>query len=896
MANYSAIKAAVNAYIKANGKKEITGRILNSVLNATIDSLGKEFQFGGVLTPADDPGQPDQNVAYIGAAGTYSNFDNLVIESGNIGIFLWNGDWSFETIPVGKDYDNDIQSLTNGLQELSENIQELSDNVIHLDGINEEDLSIPEGGKLQFANRVYNAQQPNGMGYVILRKDKTFAEQVTLANTIYEIRYNFDLGGASVTIPAGCVLKFNGGNVNNGLIAFNNTFLVDTKKGSFYSCIFSGTIANDFLDVSHLANMTTLADCAQVFQSILDICDVGRRVKVYIPAGKYTLGTTLVLPSNLELYGDGENTILYNSVSSGIKKIVLISSYTHGKYDGEDFPHYEISGYAEDDGSVGGLKNYSKIIVDQSGASDYIVGTFFVMINSISSHTYPTYLAGKIIGVENNGEQIILTLDFPLPILESEITNWTISPNIEHYDKGASEFGRVFIHENNYVHDLFIWQADYTSSGWYAVWGGYNCRYERLKIQSSTPYGCNFSVRCSFIDINATGTGGLWDSAEVSYKNYFENISVVRVGNQNVNVIGFNVTQGYLNVFRNIYIDFNYLNSNFLSESTKDSFVDGLTLKRVKFEYLPIAHFLIHIGEGSKWTCYRNVLIDGLKLISSITRSVYQGLYYGSGNAFISGLVFKNVDYSEFAVAQNNDFVFVSPNVHIENVEGLPTWNNSYNEPSAEKLIFKSTRSNTNVAINNSRLGAFIGANRELSYLIHIHGNLYCSETVSSENWNGLEFLIFTSQTLITGLSLPSYNKRQGILDVVIGLENGTIYTSCNLNLSDKRIIVRKKWALPAMTGTGFILRLRGSSDGAGTNPNRLFSNVTSEVYIVGSIKDLATITDETIVQNTSLSGTTASRPTRELSVGDSYFDSTLGKPIWYKGSSVWVDATGATV
>ena len=226
MANYSAIKAAVNAYIKANGKKEITGHILNSVLNATIDSLGKEFQFKGVLTPADDPGQPDQNVAYIGAAGTYPNFDSLVIASGTIGIFMWNGDWSFATIPVGKDYDNDIQSLTQGLQELYENIQELSDDVIHLDGINEEDLSIPDGGKLQFANRVYNAQQPDGMGYVILRKNKTFAEQVTKANTIYEIRYAFDLSGASVSLPAGCVLYFNGGKLENGTLVGNGTKVV----------------------------------------------------------------------------------------------------------------------------------------------------------------------------------------------------------------------------------------------------------------------------------------------------------------------------------------------------------------------------------------------------------------------------------------------------------------------------------------------------------------------------------------------------------------------------------------------------------------------------------------------------------------------------------------------
>lgn len=245
MANYSAIKAAVNAYIKANGKKEITGRILNSVLNATIDSLGKEFQFGGVLTPADDPGQPDQNVAYIGAAGTYSNFDNLVIESGNIGIFLWNGDWSFETIPVGKDYDNDIQSLTNGLQELSENIQELSDNVIHLDGINEEDLSIPEGGKLQFANRVYNAQQPNGMGYVILRKNKTFAEQVTKENTIYEIRYEFDLSEGTVTIPSGCVLKFCGGRLSNGTATGNNTSIEAGDNQIFDGVSFDGAWVGD---------------------------------------------------------------------------------------------------------------------------------------------------------------------------------------------------------------------------------------------------------------------------------------------------------------------------------------------------------------------------------------------------------------------------------------------------------------------------------------------------------------------------------------------------------------------------------------------------------------------------------------------------------------------------
>ena len=42
-------------------------------------------------------------------------------------------------------------------------------------------------------------------------------------------------------------------------------------------------------------------------------------------------------------------------------------------------------------------------------------------------------------------------------------------------------------------------------------------------------------------------------------------------------------------------------------------------------------------------------------------------------------------------------------------------------------------------------------------------------------------------------------------------------------------------------------------------------------------------------------SGTTAQRPTTLLWAGRMFFDTTLGKPIWYKTAG-WVDATGAAV
>jgi len=48
-------------------------------------------------------------------------------------------------------------------------------------------------------------------------------------------------------------------------------------------------------------------------------------------------------------------------------------------------------------------------------------------------------------------------------------------------------------------------------------------------------------------------------------------------------------------------------------------------------------------------------------------------------------------------------------------------------------------------------------------------------------------------------------------------------------------------------------------------------------------------------VLSTAPSGTTANRPAIDLQVGQYYFDTTLGQPIWYNGTD-WVDATGTTV
>lgn len=42
-------------------------------------------------------------------------------------------------------------------------------------------------------------------------------------------------------------------------------------------------------------------------------------------------------------------------------------------------------------------------------------------------------------------------------------------------------------------------------------------------------------------------------------------------------------------------------------------------------------------------------------------------------------------------------------------------------------------------------------------------------------------------------------------------------------------------------------------------------------------------------------SGTTAQRPTKLLFIGKTYFDTTIGRPIWYNGTN-WIKADGTVV
>lgn len=100
MADFNALQAIINAYIKRNGVQAITGQILNGVLTGMVNALGKGYTVAGAASPTTDPGTMTGPLAYIAyTAGTYTHFDNLVVEQGEVSMLIYNeAEWHKEVL------------------------------------------------------------------------------------------------------------------------------------------------------------------------------------------------------------------------------------------------------------------------------------------------------------------------------------------------------------------------------------------------------------------------------------------------------------------------------------------------------------------------------------------------------------------------------------------------------------------------------------------------------------------------------------------------------------------------------------------------------------------------------------------------------------------------------
>lgn len=210
--------------------------------------------------------------------------------------------------------------------------------------IDHDDLHLDETKGLQFANREYNLAAPYGLGYKILRKGSTLASQVVSTNTIYELRYDFDLDEGSLTVPEGCTLKFVGGSVSNGTITGNATAIEAPDYQIFNDITFAGTFRGALNAVwvgaksgdSSYDNAAILQAWFSGYASIFK--------KLYFPtATYYFLSQSTLTTDTRNLVLDGCNSLFCANIPTDDEYVIKIQTGTTSAAEGFRFENIRLT-------------------------------------------------------------------------------------------------------------------------------------------------------------------------------------------------------------------------------------------------------------------------------------------------------------------------------------------------------------------------------------------------------------------------------------------------------------------------------------------------------------------------------------------------------------------------
>lgn len=142
------------------------------------------------------------------------------------------------------------------------------------------------------------------------------------ANTIYKITKDIDLGGANLTIPAGCTLDFQGGSIKNGSIVFNATSLFGNDI-VIRNCELSGTITNGVVNIKWFHN--EFDDISGTLQYLVNI---NRHIIINI--GTWIVSTTVLIRENTVIMGEHPTLSILKaneqSIINGENKYNLLST------------------------------------------------------------------------------------------------------------------------------------------------------------------------------------------------------------------------------------------------------------------------------------------------------------------------------------------------------------------------------------------------------------------------------------------------------------------------------------------------------------------------------------------------------------------------------------------
>jgi hypothetical protein len=181
------------------------------------------------------------------------------------------------------------------------------------------------------AIRFKDRDNSNGMAYKYLRKTKNMIlsqSDFNQANTIYEIRYDFDLNGNTINIPDSCELKFVGGSLKNGILDGN--FTISSNKYNILIDIIAKGILNEEIPIewfggkaySYWEDVQNGVDSNSALENAIQ--SNGSRI-ITFNEGYYKITKTINLPPYITIKGNAVNSKYYNIRRTSTPNVPLSS-------------------------------------------------------------------------------------------------------------------------------------------------------------------------------------------------------------------------------------------------------------------------------------------------------------------------------------------------------------------------------------------------------------------------------------------------------------------------------------------------------------------------------------------------------------------------------------------
>lgn len=224
----------------------------------------------------------------------------------------------------------------------------------------EEDLTATErdnngNSKIKLKDRRYDPSTFSGMGHKILRKnivrrvndDGTIdyinylsANEFSDSNTIYEIRYDFDLRGKDIQLLDNCVLLFKGGSIDNGTITCNNTYILQANESFRSNLTVKGIIKNSAIDSEWW--YIPANDCYYQIKDIINIANLSEK-PVRFKKGKYLLlnhsEDSIIIQQSVDF---GDATFILNTNGYENFNFNILQQYSQ-EIDSDDFTQIQLA-------------------------------------------------------------------------------------------------------------------------------------------------------------------------------------------------------------------------------------------------------------------------------------------------------------------------------------------------------------------------------------------------------------------------------------------------------------------------------------------------------------------------------------------------------------------------